>query len=410
MSEITLDMSIKNIIEQYPETLPVFVSFGFRNFEDPLILDKLGQFLKLGTLLRYSKIDWTTFIKRCCESIEDYPINGSINATEDVISAKPTLLALLPCGLKVSLDRAIQKFAEQSILNDKPFSYLAEGNVNHELSYYPYIDSVESVDELPDLILSADLNAFFHHRFLKRFVFTDNFKCVSDQMNSRLTDAKYADPRGYFTMFSANILVVVHVKDTTNAAPAPVSWEDFLSPRYRKSIVMRGQDDFFCSGVLVPFFKLFGLDAISKLASSVCGGMHPSQMVKLIDSPSKEIPPFYIMPWFFAKKIKQTDRIEIVFPQEGAFVSPVQLLVKKTKVESLTSISEFLMSQELHQHCADNYFPSPHLLVNDIIPRDKNIFWIGWDFIYNNDLEEIKKSIGEIFTTRYLKTGGSTCD
>jgi ABC-type Fe3+ transport system substrate-binding protein len=229
-------------------------------------------------------------------------------------------------------------------------------------------------------------------------------------MNSRFTDARYADPLGYFTMFSANVLVVVHVKDTVNAAPAPAKWEDFLSPRYHKSIVIRGQDNFFCSGVLVPFFKLFGLDAISKLAASVCGGMHPSQMVKLIDSPSKDIPPFYIMPWFFAKKIKQTDRIKIVFPQEGAFISPVQLLVKKSKTESLTNISEFLMSQKLHQHCADNYFPSPHLHVNDIIPPGKNIFWIGWDFIYDNDLEEIKKSIGEIFTAQYLKTGGSACN
>lgn len=173
---------------------------------------------------------------------------------------------------------------------------------------------------------------------------------------------------------------------------------------------MRGQDDFFCSGVLVPFFKLFGIDSISKLGASVCAGMHPSQMVKLIDSPSREIPPFYIMPWFFAKKIKQTDRIEIIFPQEGAFISPVQLLVKKSKAEEQANITEFLMSLELQQHCADNNFPSTHSLVNDIIPPEKNIFWIGWDFIYNNDLEEIKKNIGEIFTAEYLKTGGSTCN
>lgn len=224
MGGITLDMEIKDIIEQYPETLPIFISFGFRNFEDPLILDKLGQFLKLNTLLRYSKIDPSTFMKRCCESIEDYPLEGSINTQTDIISANPTLLALLPCGLKVSLDRAIQKFAEQSILNNKPFSYLAEGNVNHELSYYPYIDSVESVDELPDLILSADLNAFFHHRFLNRFILTDNFTCVCNNMNSRMNSIEYADPSGYFTMFSANVLVIVHVKDTTNALPAPVSW------------------------------------------------------------------------------------------------------------------------------------------------------------------------------------------
>jgi hypothetical protein len=410
MSTITVDMTIKNIIELYPQTISVFASYGFKNFEDQQTLDKLGPFLKLSTLLRYSKIDPGRFINRCSESIAENLTNYSSANSQEILSTAPSLLALLPCGLKVSLNQAIQQFSEQSQLRNKSFTFSAEGNVNHELSYYPYIDSIESIHELPDIILSSDLNSFFHHRFFKKFIFNGDFTCTNKQMNMRFTNIKYSDPYEHFTMFSANLLVVVHVKDTTNSIPPPLKWHDFLNPQYQKSIVMRGQDSFFCSGVLVPFYKLYGYNAIRKLAASVCGGMHPSQMVKMIDGPSKEIPPFFIMPWFFAQKIKRTDRIDILFPQEGAFISPVQFLVKTTKIEKLSYITDFLMNQELHQHCADNFFPSPHSLIKDIIPQSKNIFWIGWDFIYSYDLEEIKKRIGETFTNEYLKTGGSTCD
>jgi hypothetical protein len=44
-----------------------------------------------------------------------------------------------------------------------------------EISYYQYIDTVETADELPDIIVSADFNAFYGRRFYGRFVKTGHF-------------------------------------------------------------------------------------------------------------------------------------------------------------------------------------------------------------------------------------------
>jgi ABC-type Fe3+ transport system substrate-binding protein len=403
-----LDLSVKECLDLYPQTLPVFQGFGFHDFDNPQVREKLGPFVKLRTLLKFKQIDTETFLSRCQAAV-DSPTESAATSAADIRGAQPTLLALLPCGLKVSLNNALQSFAEKLARNETPLAYLAEGNVNHELSYYPYIDAVESIDELPDLILSSDINAFYHHRFLERFVAPGHFVSVNGAMTPQMAEIGLADPRGHFTLFCANALVVVHVKDVRPELPPPLSWGDLLEPRYRKSIVMRGQDSFFCSGVLVPFFRLFGREAIPRLAANVCGGLHPSQMVKMIDARVDGCPPLFIMPWFFANKIKARERIEILFPQEGALISPVQLLVKKSKRAELSHVVDFLMSRSLHQHCSDNFFPSPHPEVAANLPEGKRLFWIGWDFIYGNDLGQVKKDVGAAFTTEYQRTGGGTC-
>lgn len=408
MSSIHLDLSVQDCLDQFPQTLPIFQRFGFHDFENPQVREKLGPFVKLRTLLALKRIDTTTFLDHCRQALAAPAVPSGLEPV-DIRGAKPTLLALLPCGLKVSINNALQSFTEELAANGAPLAYLAEGNVNHELSYYPYIDAVESVDELPDLILSSDINAFYHHRFLERFVAPGHFVSVNGPMASWMAEIGFADPSRHFTQFCANALVVVRVKNVHPEIASPVSWADLLADEYRKTIIMRGQDDFFCSGVLVPFFRLFGQDAIVRLAGNVCGGLHPSQMIKMIDGRAENCPPLFIMPWFFAQKVKAKERIDIIFPREGAFISPVQLLVKWCKQEQLAHVVDFLMSRALHQHCSDNFFPSPHPEVANNLPEGAKLFWIGWDFIYQHDLEYVKKDIGKTFTAEYQRTGGGAC-
>lgn len=408
MPPLHLDLSVKDCLEGHPQTLPVFQSFGFHDFDSPQVREKLGPFLKLRTLLKCKNIAPEIFLERCRLAAEA-PSASAATSAADIRTAQPTLLALLPCGLKVSLNNALQSFAEQLAQNKTPLAYLAEGNVNHELSYYPYIDAVESVEELPDLILSSDINAFYHHRFIEKFVAPGHFISVNGPMAPHMAAIGFADPHGHFTLFCGNALVVVRVKDIRPELATPSRWQDLLDESYRQTIIMRGQDDFFCSGVLVPFFRLFGDAAIPQLAANVVAGLHPSQMVKMIDGRADNCPPLFIMPWFFAQKIKAKDRIDILFPEEGAFISPVQLLVKRSKREELAHVVDFLMGRALHQHCSDNFFPSPHAEVVSNLPEGKKLFWIGWDFIYRHDLEQVKREIGAAFTRQYQLSGGGRC-
>jgi len=404
VAEISLHTSIHSLLKETPAISSVFTKYGFSQFTDSVFVNKLGSFLKLGTFLRFNKIDIDAFIHECIEIHKNSPDNVSTGycATSDL-----TLFALLPCGLKNPLDQAINTFAEKN--QKKSFRYIVEGNLNHEFSYYPYINSIESVDELPEVIISSDLNSFYHHRFLNCLAKKDTFTNVNTAMNQRFESLGYADPLKTFTMFSANPLVIVHAKNSSHVVDTPESWEMLFNDCYHKSIAMRGDNDFFCSGVLVPLYKMYGIDNVIQLASNVCTGLHPAQMIKMIDSSVKDIPPLYIMPLFFAQKIKNKERIEIVFPMEGALVSPVQILVKKSAAENTAFITDFLLGLELQQHCANNFFPSFHPDVVNAMPDECKLYWIGWNFIYCNDIGQIKETLRTKFTAEFLRTGKREC-
>lgn len=168
---------------------------------------------------------------------------------------------------------------------------------------------------------------------------------------------------------------------------------------------MRGQREFFCNGVLLPFFAMHGMEGVTKLARSIHSGCHPSEMVKLIDSGRDDVPPFYLMPHFFAQKIKRQDRISIIVPEEGAIVSPVQMLVKTSKREELREITDFLCGQAFGQMGADTFFPSTHPGVDNHL-EGVPLFWLGWNFLKSRDIGQLKGQIKEAFAEAFLRTGG----
>jgi ABC-type Fe3+ transport system substrate-binding protein len=387
-----------------PQLSSVFAKYGFPNFTNTEFIKSLGSFLRFGTFLRYNNIDTKIFLCECNDILKAQP---QIDTSDGSTISESTLFALLPCGLKNPLDQAISSFLQQKQI--PRFNYLVEGNLNNELSYYPYINSITSIDELPEVIISSDLNSFYHHRFLDCFADKDAFISLNTEMNQRFESVGYADPLKTFTMFSANPLVIVHAKNSSSIVDTPQSWKMLFNDCYHKSIVMRGDNYFFCSGVLVPLYKMYGLDNVLHLASNVCSGLHPSQMVKLIDSSVKDIPPLYIMPLFFAQKIKNKERIEIIFPDEGALISPVQILIKKSAAEKMASIIDFLLGKELQQHCANNFFPSIHPDVTNSLPEKNPLYWVGWDFIYCNDIGQIKETLRIKFTAEFLRTGKRAC-
>ncbi len=404
MSEISLHTSIHSLLTATPAISSVFIKYGFTQFTDSFFVKKIGPFLKLETFLRYNNINAEDFIRECNDILK---LQKNIDTADYSTISGSTLFALLPCGLKNPLDQAITSFMQQN--NTPLFNYIVEGNVNHELSYYPYINSIDSVEELPEVIISSDLNSFYHHRFLNFLAKKDTFVNANTAMNPRFESIGYADPFNTFTMFSANPLVIVHAKNSSTVVDTPQSWEMLFNDCYHKSIAMRGDNDFFCSGVLVPLYKMFGIDNVLHLASNVCTGLHPSQMIKMIDSSVKDIPPLYIMPLFFAQKIKNIDRVEIIYPQEGALISPVQLLIKKSAADKTAFITDFLLGRELQQHCANNFFPSFHPEVTNCIPDTTPLYWVGWNFIYCNDIGQIKETLRIKFTEEFLRTGKREC-
>ena len=146
------------------------------------------------------------------------------------------------------------------------------------------------MDDLPDIVISSDV--FFHKRFMDRF--SSHFVTfMSYPPYPYLADAGFCDPDGHFSMLTANLLIMAVDKSKPGDRPVPSSWADLLHPDFANDIILRGEDDFFCNAVLLPYYKDYGMDAIRKLARNVKSGHHPAEMVKLAGSDKEEAAAVY---------------------------------------------------------------------------------------------------------------------
>jgi ABC-type Fe3+ transport system substrate-binding protein len=306
----------------------------------------------------------------------------------------PDLLALMPCGLRNPFKDHVESFMDAHSEWFSGLNYLVEGNVNHETRYYPEIDRLKSVDELPDVVVAADVNSFFHRRFMDQF--SSHFTTfLPYPPHPYLGDAGFCDPDQHFSAFTANLLVMAVDKTKLGNRPIPTCWADLLRPDFADDIILRGEDDFFCNAVLLPYYKEYGMDAIRLLARNIKSGRHPAEMVKMAGSDREGAAAVYVLPYFFAAKIRSA-QVEVVWPSDGAILSPVFLLVKKNTIEKHRKMLDFIFSKETAEVLVRNLAPSLHPEVsNELFPGPAK--WLDWDFLKNNDIGTLKDEIQKTF-------------
>lgn len=393
---IDADMKIGDIIKQYPTAKEYFILHGFDAVISEDGLRALAPFLSLKTALRARFMSVDQFIEGLENIILPFPHEESPGLTDYSSQGKLTLLALMPCGLKMAFAKALNPFMQEyNSKGEPPVNYAIEGNLNQELSYYPYVDRLESSDELPDIIISSDFNTFYGKRFYEKFVSTSVFTGYDRApFNPEFEKAGIVESQGAYSVITVNPLVMIINKDQLNGRPLPTCWDDILDPMWEKSLILRGGNGFFCHAVLLPIYKKHGAEGLKRLAKNVCLGMHPSQMVKRIDSNGEGA--IYVMPEFFAKRIKNSLRYRIVWPEDGALASPVTLQAKKEKLSELQPILDFLTGPELSQTLASVGFPVARNDVN-AKAQTKPLLWLGWDYLYDNDLPALNRQIDSIF-------------
>ena len=396
--EIKLDMRLSEFMKTFPETEPIFTTHGLGQLVTPKSLEFIGPFLTLETALTTHGIAANEFLNLLKASLQKERLLDAPGLSETARQGSNGLLTLMPCGLKVPFARAVASFMESLTWEDgEQVSYSVESNLNHEVSYYPYVSHIESLDELPDIVVSSDFNAFFHHRFYHRFVKTGHFINVMTHIspNPLFVDAGISDAIEGYNILCVNPLIFVADLEKTGDRPLPRCWADLLDPVWRRSITLRGNDHFFCHAVLMPLFKAHGPEGMRALARNVLDGRHPSQMVKTAGTGQSAA--IYVMPHFFAKKIPTRKAVKLIWPEDGALASPVTLLVKKDRAQALKPVIDYLTGEELARVFTGASFPAPFKSIDNHLPDHAGLKWLGWDYIRTNDMEKINMEIDRIF-------------
>ena len=150
-SKIRLDMRLSRLIDAFPQARSVFAAHGLGTLVDEENLPVIGPFLTLETALLGHGISPANFLKLLEDCRQEEPVLDApshLNAED----TDPThLLALMTCGLKVPFARALASFINDlQHQHGEQVNYSVVSNLNHEHSYYPYVNHVKTVADLPD--------------------------------------------------------------------------------------------------------------------------------------------------------------------------------------------------------------------------------------------------------------------
>jgi len=310
------------------------------------------------------------------------------------METKIKMLALLPCGLRNAFKVAMQnKFPYIKEEN----GFIIDGNLNYEKEFYNRIDVQGGIDELPDIFISSDINSIYHPYFLKEYLNTQYYEETNTIPSDFFEKVGYTHPDKVMTMLPGNLLVIVANTAKYTKETLPHSWYDLFKPG--QHLVLRGDEDFFCNALFLPLVRDYGYEAITSLAKNTLSGSHPANMVKLINAGHAEDVSAFVMPYTFYLRIRHLGPFQLVWPAEGAILSPVQMLIRKGCYKKYKDIVDYITEKDFSK----SLFPIGFFPVNKdcYVPLPGNVNWIGWDYIYKHDMKTIKDKAQKIFFQSY---------
>ena len=384
------DMTVKDVLDRWPETLDVFVANGFDNFRDEKQRNAVGAFLKLERAAQAKKYDLDNFLGLLQARIDEelHQVDVTMKTTEKTDS-QINVSGLLPCPVRLPLLEGFDAFIE-SYTEDtgNAVSYKLEAASVGANWIEDNIQGIENVNELPDIFLSAGFETFFDQKTIGRFkdqgVFTD---ITNSAVNPDFTGIEIKDPKKDYSMIAAVPAVFMVNHDVLGDLPIPRCWSDLLKPEYEQKVALPVGDFDLFNAILLAIHKEHGDEGVKKLGRCMLKSMHPSQMVKNAQRVAEEKPLVTIMPYFFTKMARMVKSLEIIWPEDGAVVSPIFMLTKRESLDKVRPIAEFLSSKTVGDILAQKgLFPSLHPEVDNQLPEHHPWKWVGWDYIYQNDL------------------------
>ncbi len=395
--------TLKTIVDTYPETIPVFVSNGFPQMDDPEKRDGFADKITLKTALMLKQQNIETFAKLLRDRIDTQRNEVDATLAERVKHTDAEALnvvGLLPCPVRIPLLEGFTEFA-------KGYAEEHGREINYDLKAASMgldwveenIRGIDSADDLPDLFISAGFDMFFDEKMIGRFKKAGAFEDISglDNFNSLFDGLDLKDPRGHYSMISVVPAIFLVNTDELDGRKCPESWEDILSPEFEKRVSLPVGDFDLFNAILLSIHKKYGDDGVRKLGRSLLESMHPSQMVKS-ERLKTERPIVTIMPYFFTKMVKEGSAMRAIWPKDGAILSPIFMLAKTKKKKELKPVVDFFASREIGEILShQGLFPSVIPGIDNRIPESNTFMWLDWEYIYSNDIAGLIKRCLDTF-------------
>lgn len=253
------------------------------------------------------------------------------------------------------------------------------------------------VESLPDIITNIGFEQIFNDEFIEKFIKKGAFESKNNNyINKEFTEAGCIDPEGIYEIFAATPYVFLIDKNKLGNNPIPRKMEDILKDCYRDQIIVNGEKGKISYVLLLYIFKEFGMDGIVQLKLNVKDTWHGSKMAWTAGDNSKYGVAIYIIPWIFAKACPRPKSTIIIWPDDGAIISPMFLISKESLNPTSKELYHIITGREFGNIIADSFYLSASSLVHNNIPKNSKIKWLGWNFIRENDIHSLKKLLTEV--------------
>lgn len=370
--------SIYEIITKYPETLEILIEMGFKEFNNMNKLKTLGKNINLKMALDMKQIPLNIFLKNL-----ELKINNK-KEKEEVINIK----GILPCPVKIPILEELNKYIKEKKENFNIDLKTASMGINWLKEDY----KISIKNKVPDIFISAGFDLFFNKKTYQNFQDLSNIKNYNKDFQNDEINLK--DPKNTYSILAVvPAIFLINKNELKNEIPD--SWEDLLSGKYDNKVSLPITDFDLFNAILLNIHKKFGEEGIESLKKTLISNLHPSQMVQSYKTKLNK-PAITIMPYFFTKTINKNSPMIPIWPKDGAIISPIFMINKNNN--KLKNISEFFASKKIGKIFSYNgKFPSTHPDIDNMITKDNKYLWLGWDYIYNNDLSELIKKLKNIF-------------
>lgn len=389
---ISKEHTLQEILSNYPALKDVFEVNGFKGLDNEMIVKQLSK-TSIERVLNNKEIGVSIFIDMLNEHIKEDDIDITLKPQTD--SEKSiNIIGLLPCPVRIPL---LEQFGKLSNVNDINHNLKA---ASEGLDWLKEEVQESSVDDLADIYISAGFDLFFEDDLMKKFkdqkVFKDFYQEEEYNSDFNSDSIQLQDPKGDYSMLGVVPAVFLVNTMVLGDRPMPKTWTDLLNPIYENSISLPVSDFDLFNAILIHLYKEFGLDALTRLGKQLVSSMHPAQMVKS-DKRSRIKPAISIMPYFFTKMALPGSVMKAVWPEDGAIISPIFMLSKKSRQTELKEITDMFTSKDTGEILSHRgLFPSVHKDVNNNL-EGKKFKWVGWDYINNNDIGSILKLCMDTF-------------
>jgi len=395
------DMTVKEVLERWPETLDVFVANGFDNFRDEKQRNAVAAFLKLERAAQAKNYNLENFMGLLQQKVDEQLNLADVTMKKNSRDgSQVTVSGLLPCPVRLPLLEGFDGFIEEySRETGNQVSYKLEAASVGADWIEENVKGITDPAQLPDIFVSAGFETFFDRATIGHFkdqgVFID---ITSREVNRDFDDIDLKDPKGDYSIIAAVPAVFMVNHEVRGDLPVPKTWSDLLKPEFSQKVALPVGDFDLFNAILLALYKEHGEAGIRALGRCMLKSMHPSQMVKNAKRVAEEKPYVTIMPYFFTKMARMVNSLEIIWPEDGAVVSPIFMLTKESSLDRVKPIAEFLSGQGVGEILAQKgLFPSLNPRVENQLDFPHPWKWIGWEYIYNNDIGELIRRTNEIF-------------